>query len=560
MNTSEHDDPFARDLARMAGGLTPVVDGASMAGTAIRREKQRRVGLTAAACLAMLVAVSGAVVAGGTVKAESEEPLPGASTPASGDSAVNPLTGQSEDELTEYERDRLEQLRGYCGDVGYPVEDLWVMGSSEVPEWPGMFDHAVTRPDVPIAEPPHVSVRSIGCDPAPLAAVLADPARERVILLHADMEGESVGGSEPLHGTTPLRGTTAKAGATGDGSNYARWAEAGVTWVATATGLTSDELLAVLEDLEIVSATEVGVAAGELPLNLSQVEVPRHDPDELRFTWELMQTMDDSGGLAPYLSATWPAGPVEAHFEHLDRAQAVSFDGGVALYVPSDGPGAAVLQWVDDGVSYMLSDSDADLEAMKELARSIEPISIDDPRLSSHRSSVPHSSPRPGSPEIGEIEIEHTIPEGWTQATTEGLSYAYPPGWDHARTTRSDSDVRTEIESEEVAFPQPELAHLDVRWRADVRSGNPGRNYWPGFADESSGGAGEIEVPGADYAFVEVAERSYSGDGSLKLLTADVLLHQEDNGNHARIQLDLPTGDEGAELLRDFLGTLRYDH
>ncbi|MBO0608582.1 hypothetical protein [Myceligenerans salitolerans] len=63
----------------------------------------------------------------------------------------------------------------------------------------------------------------------------------------------------------------------------------------------------------------------------------------------------------------------------------VPFDSGVALYRPSTGLAAGVFRWVEDDVSYMLSDADADLETFKELARSLEPISRDDPRPAPYR-------------------------------------------------------------------------------------------------------------------------------------------------------------------------------
>lgn len=296
--TTEKQDDVLRRMRAASGTITPppALDGATMAAVAVRKVRRRRV-VTAVSggVVGVLVLAAGAFAATGDLLAEpwvlpgddrpttaptTPTPSPSAAAGATGDPATNPLTGQSEDELTAYERERLEHRRDYCGDdVAFPVE----AGSSELPDWHGAYAHAVTRPDVPITEPPYISARSIGCSRPP------------------------------------------------------------------------------------------------------SVDPPGHGPDEVQFTWALMQTVDDTGGLAPYLEATWPSGPVEEHLRTLDGAEVVPFDGGVALYRPTAGLAVGVFRWVEDDVSYMLSDFDADLETFKELARSLEPISRDDPRLAPYR-------------------------------------------------------------------------------------------------------------------------------------------------------------------------------
>ncbi|GAB3160537.1 hypothetical protein GCM10027059_08750 [Myceligenerans halotolerans] len=297
-DTYGEQDDVLRRMRAASGTITPppALDGATMAAAAVRTVRRRRVAAAVSGgVVGVLVLAAGALAVTGDPLAEpwvlpgddrpSTAPATPTSSPSSaarstGDPATNPLTGQSEDELTESERYRLEQRREYCGaDVAYPVE----AGSLELPDWHGAYAHAVTRPDVPITEPPYISARSIGC-------------------------------SRPL-----------------------------------------------------------------------SVDPPGHGPDDIQFTWELMQTVDDTGGLASYLEATWPSGPVEEHLRSLDGAEVVPFDGGVALHASSAGPAVGVFRWVEDGVSYMLSDADADLETFKELAHSLEPISRDDPRLAPYR-------------------------------------------------------------------------------------------------------------------------------------------------------------------------------
>ncbi|RPF22754.1 hypothetical protein [Myceligenerans xiligouense] len=296
--TTESQDGVLRRMRAASGTITlpPDLDGATMAAAAVRNVRRRRVvSAVGGGVVGVLVLAAGAVAVTGDLRAEpwvlpgddrpSTAPATPTSSPSSaagstGDPATNPLTGQSEDELTKSERVRLEKLRDHCGDdVAYPVE----AGSLELPDWRGAYAHAVTRPDVPITEPPYISARSIGC-------------------------------SRPL-----------------------------------------------------------------------SVDLPGHGPDDIQFTWELMQTVDDTGGLASYLEATWPSGPVEGHLRSLDGAEVVPFDGGVALYRPTAGLAVGVFRWVEGDVSYMLSDADADLETFKELAHSLEPISRDDPRLAPYR-------------------------------------------------------------------------------------------------------------------------------------------------------------------------------
>ncbi|RPF22756.1 hypothetical protein [Myceligenerans xiligouense] len=102
MNAPDQNSSFVQNLARMAGDLTPAVDAGAMAGAAIRRERNRRVVLTVAGCLAVLVAVSGAIGAAGTVYADRQQPLPASTvtattTPSSGAASASPSTGPSED-------------------------------------------------------------------------------------------------------------------------------------------------------------------------------------------------------------------------------------------------------------------------------------------------------------------------------------------------------------------------------------------------------------------------------------------------------------------------------
>jgi hypothetical protein len=72
-------------------------------------------------------------------------------------------------------------------------------------------------------------------------------------------------------------------------------------------------------------------------------------------------------------------------------------------------------------------------------------------------------------------------------------------------------------------------------------------------------GTSEIVVPGADYAVVRVTEGPFYADDRVRSHTVDVNLHEAGNGNHSTATLIFPGGEEGMELVRQFLGTLRYE-
>ncbi|GAA1851218.1 hypothetical protein [Myceligenerans crystallogenes] len=160
-------------------------------------------------------------------------------------------------------------------------------------------------------------------------------------------------------------------------------------------------------------------------------------------------------------------------------------------------------------------------------------------------------------PEIG--EIRHGVPAGWTEATTEGFRYAYPPRW-----TERPNDQRTfgemvEIRSDEVVVRVPGYEDPEVRWNGYVESGDPGPNFWPGWVNTGLDGTHEIEVPGADYAVAQVTEGPFYADGRRRSLSVNVHVHQEGEGNHAKVVLNWPGGEDGKRLLREFLGTLSYE-
>lgn len=166
----------------------------------------------------------------------------------------------------------------------------------------------------------------------------------------------------------------------------------GVRWYAVAEGMPERDTLAVLDALEFDGAGDLDPSS--VPDGLEHA--PVLDPEvgeRSTYTWGVEYGTDDravveqDGGSFDqpgpsylYLEVTTPAtAPVEAEVAEF-RNDIIDFDGTRAAWTPH-GQGGAELRWVEDGVRYRLVAQVEDLEAMREVARTVEPVDLDDPRL-----------------------------------------------------------------------------------------------------------------------------------------------------------------------------------
>ncbi|MBE1874777.1 hypothetical protein [Myceligenerans pegani] len=452
MNAPEEKDPFAQYLARMAGDLTPVVDGGAMAGSAIRREKRRRVVLTVAACLAVLVAMSGAMGAVGTVYANRQEPMP--ATSDSVQAEPSPSVPPSDDDgPAEHE----------------PVRYVRT-GGGELPVMPGVV-HGVTDD---------------GAAPYILGGLWYEV---------------------PAGGWTSV-GDVAAGGRIGWASPDSELAN---ERLGETLDLTVDD---VVTDIELRNVPDA-----------SGWSAP--DRDSGAMTLEIEGA--DLVVIEPFKVVTEERNGAETEVRPVKTRIRSGGEGWIIeTRFPADDAGDAMLRdflgnlWLND---YGEPD-------------------WYEPMFEYH--------------ELG--PVEHAVPAGWTRATTGGLSYAYPERWRAAPRDDGMFGELVEVVSDETVTVAPEADPV-ARWSGYVESGDPGANFWPGVVDLSREGTSEIEVPGADYAVVQVIEESAApGEEGPGSLFVEIHLHQEGNGNHAKVTLDFPGGDEGIELVRQFLGTLSYEN
>ncbi|MBE1875686.1 hypothetical protein [Myceligenerans pegani] len=252
-----------------------------------------------------------------------------------------------------------------------------------VQQWGELLDHAVTRPDVPITAPPTFEAVPVNCPDGLATAFFVDRQNEQAFAVLRG--GPLPSGLDPETSTGPaeaspveLRGTTAQELVSPAGYQFIWWTEGGDRWHAQGNGVTRDELVSALESLELGSGRVSGVPEG-----YERVKLPKAGPGTTQYQWMLWQGSVQDGRLesgSSYVSAVWPA-LVPEEYSYLEGGEVVEFDGGLATYTEGTGPNANSFSWREDGVQYSISDSDADLETMKEIARSMEPIDADDPRL-----------------------------------------------------------------------------------------------------------------------------------------------------------------------------------
>lgn len=455
MNAPENKDPFAQHLARMAGDLTPAVDGQAMAGAAMQRERRRRVVLTVAACLGVLVAISGAMGAAGSVYADREAPMP-ASTASDKDVEPAPVEPSPSERSTDddlFDDDPVQYLR---------------TGGGELPVMPGVV-HGVTDG---------------GAHPYIFGGLWYEVPPGGWTAIGDVAVGGKIGWARP---DSEL----------GDG-------------MADTLAMSIDD---VVVDLELRNVFDV-----------SGWTTPPEDSGAM--------TLEIEGADLVVIEPSEVVTESRAGKDHEVRP--------VTTRIRSGDEG-----WI---IETRFTADDAGDEMLRNFLGNLWLKESGDPDWYEPMFAYPQVGP-----------IEHATPAGWTEARTGGLSYAYPERWTEEPQGVATFGEQVEISSDEVVVVEPEFPDPEVRWHGYIESGDPGANFWPGWVAPELEGTSEIEVPGADYGIVQVTEGPFYADADVRSLSVEVYLHQEGNGDHSKLNLNFPGGDDGMELVRQFLGTLSYE-
>jgi len=238
------------------------------------------------------------------------------------------------------------------------------------------------------------------CPVAVAAAVVFDPDQVRGVNVYRDVATGSLTQIETL-GTADevsLRGVDAWVLSWVNDPGVPRqrltWIDQdGARWYAVAEGMAVHDTVALLDALEFdddgaldpASVPDDFAAASNI-----DPEIGERSP----YTWSVeygasdRTVVDDrDGGLVEqtgpsyrYLEVSTPAtAPVEAEIAEF-RNEIVDLDGTPAAWT-LQGQGGAELRWVRDGVRYRLVAPVDSLDAMREIARSVEHVALDDPRL-----------------------------------------------------------------------------------------------------------------------------------------------------------------------------------
>lgn len=263
-----------------------------------------------------------------------------------------------------------DETTSRCNDLNMSTDMTPEIPSSE---WPDLMDHGWTLPDVPVTAPPTLQGAPAECAGASAAVVFADPADDRAVVVYARFPGRPPAPDLPL--------AEVEIGTVHSGDHQVAWTdETGRSWYAEAGGVTVEEFQEILGSLDYGSD---GSVEGPVPDGFARVETPEAEPGTTLYLWRMWH--DES---LPYLWASWPVTvPIEAALADGRDYTAVEFDGGIALYsggIPGLSANPPSLRWEKDGVRFWLSDSGADLETLKQRARSVRPLDLDDPRLASY--------------------------------------------------------------------------------------------------------------------------------------------------------------------------------
>lgn len=238
------------------------------------------------------------------------------------------------------------------------------------------------------------------CPVAVAVAVVHDPEAVRGVTVYRDVatgnltEIEALGAADELS----LRGVDAWVLSWVNDPGVPRqrltWIDQdGARWYAVAEGMAVHDTVALLDELEFDddgALDPTSVPDGFAAAAVIDPEVGERST----YTWSVeygasdRTVVDDGDGgfveeTGPsyrYLEVSTPAtAPVEAEVAEF-RNEIVDLDGTPAAWTPQ-GQGGAELRWVRDGVRYRLVAPVDSLDAMREIARSVEHVALDDPRL-----------------------------------------------------------------------------------------------------------------------------------------------------------------------------------
>lgn len=260
------------------------------------------------------------------------------------------------------------------------------------------------EPSVPEAaallDDPAWPITSIGvrrvttdCLPAVPAAVLVDADPARGITLWSDVATPF---SSDLDGVVDVavRGATGQLRDVGTAA-YVTWLDAdGVRWMANGSGMTPDELVADIDGL-VLDGTAVDPAS--VPDGFDPGPVPDPPTSTTGRSWSVTYgdtESHDADGDGAYKPSPGAGVDLEVTSEYRDPVQvAVSYwseqvrlvdlDGVVGEFSPMGDPAVDVggwLIWQRDGLTYTLSGA-LPMEQLVDLARTVQPVALDDPRI-----------------------------------------------------------------------------------------------------------------------------------------------------------------------------------
>jgi hypothetical protein len=242
---------------------------------------------------------------------------------------------------------------------------------------------------------------TMNCPPALPAAVLLDPDPLRGITVWADVADPFPASVEDEVMPIAVRGSEGRFRDLGTGM-FVSWVDVdGVRWLASGSGMTAEALVAALDALRFDGLV---FAASSVPQGFDVVPVSDAPADPVTVTWWVTygdttsQVLVDGpdggaygwvpgGGVDLQVTVSAQAPPEVTASYWAAETVLVDVDGRRAVYAPPGEPAAdsgGDLVWQTDGVTYRLTGA-LPQEQLVALARSVEAIDVDDPRLSGVR-------------------------------------------------------------------------------------------------------------------------------------------------------------------------------
>lgn len=215
------------------------------------------------------------------------------------------------------------------------------------------------------------------CVPAVPAAVYYDDAPVRGVSVWSDVaQPYSAGGGLV---DREVRGQAGQLMTLSGGGLVLSWVEPdGRRWLAEGSGLSVDDLVAVLDGLRISGAAIAdGAPAGYVAAE------PQPAASDTAWRWEVQYGSPGAAWTADRVvlivrSQAAPPAVFAARY-----AQGVTFtevNGGLAVFVEDGDSGVRSLYWQADGLAYFLN-GDAGVDDLVALAERLQPVSLDDPRV-----------------------------------------------------------------------------------------------------------------------------------------------------------------------------------